>query len=83
MIIEKGKYYLQVKEGYVTDAIEYNANLHDYQLYQAPNIPSDILNQCYQLVNGKLVLDEAKHTLFLEEVERQRLEFEAEQNEDK
>ena len=78
MIIEKGKYYIQIKEGYITDAVEYNPNLPDYQLYQAPTIPSDIMNQCYQLVDGKLVLDEAKHALFLEEVEKARLELDDE-----
>ena len=78
MIIEKGKYYIQIKEGYITDAVEYNPNLPNYQLYQAPTIPSDILNQCYQLVDGKLVLDGDKHKIFLEEAEKARLEFENE-----
>jgi hypothetical protein len=32
------------------------------------------MNQCYQLIDGKLVLDETKHSLFLKEIEKQILE---------
>lgn len=74
MIIEKGKYYIQIKNGYVTDAVQFDPKLSDYNLYETPSIPKDILNQCYQLVDGELVLDEDKHKIFLEEIEKARLE---------
>ena len=74
MIIEKGKYYIQIKNGYIIDAVEYNPNIPDYHLFQSSEIPFDIMNQCYQLIDGKLVLDETKHSLFLKEIEKQILE---------
>jgi hypothetical protein len=67
IIIEAGKFYLKVAEGYVVDAVEYNPNRPDYVLYEAASIPSDILNRCYKLVSGKLVRDEVKYAAFLEE----------------
>jgi len=76
MIIEKGKYYLQVKQGFVTDAVEYNPNLKDYVLYKADKLPADIMNQCYELKNGKLTLNQEKHAEFLAEQERQLKELE-------
>lgn len=76
MIIEKGKYYIQIKNGFVHDAVSYNPNIESYQLYQAETIPADILNGCYKLVNGKLVLDKAKHAEYLAELERQAEEIE-------
>jgi histidinol phosphatase-like PHP family hydrolase len=70
MIIEKGKFYLKVENGFVIDAVEYNPERSDFQLYQAPSIPSDILNRCYKLEGGKLVLDTDKHAAFLEETSK-------------
>ena len=67
MKIEKGKYYLQIQNGYVTDAVSYNPNIKGYNLFETNNLPADIMNQCYQIINGKLVLDEAKYQIFLEE----------------
>jgi hypothetical protein len=67
MIIEAGKFYLKVAEGYVVDAVEYNPNRTDYLLYEADNIPSDIMNRCYQRVGDTLVRDEAKYAAFVEE----------------
>jgi hypothetical protein len=70
MKIEKGKFYLRVENGYVIDAVEYNPERSDFQLYQAPSIPSDILNRCYKLEGGKLVLDADKHAVFLKETSK-------------
>jgi hypothetical protein len=67
MKIEKGKFYLKVENGFVIDAVEYNPERADFQLYEAPSIPSNILNRCYKLEGGKLVLDADKHAAFLEE----------------
>jgi hypothetical protein len=67
IIIEPGKFYLQTKEGYVTDAVSYNPNLPDYILYEANSLPDDILNRCYQRVGNTLVRDEHKYELLLEE----------------
>jgi hypothetical protein len=67
IIIEAGKFYLKVAEGYVVDAVEYNPNRTDYLLYEADSIPSDIMNRCYQRVGDTLVRDEAKYAAFLEE----------------
>jgi hypothetical protein len=70
MIIEKGKFYLRVENSYVIDAVEYNPERSDFQLYQAPSLPSDLLNCCYKLEGGKLVLDTVKHEVFLEETSK-------------
>jgi histidinol phosphatase-like PHP family hydrolase len=70
MKIEKGKFYLRVENGFVIDAVEYNPERADFQLYEAPSIPSDILNRCYKLEGGKLVLDTDKHAAFLEETSK-------------
>lgn len=78
MKIEKGKYYLQVKDGYVTDAVSYNPNIKGYNLFETPKLPSDIMNQCYKIVGGKLVLDQDKHVKFLEEVAAAEKELELE-----
>ena len=67
IIIEAGKFYLKVAEGYVVDAVEYNPNRPDYLLYEADSIPQDILNRCYQRVGDTLVRDETKYAAFLEE----------------
>lgn len=83
MIIEQGKFYLQVKEGFVTDAVSYNPNIEGYNLFETPKLPDDILNQCYKIVNGQLVLDEAKHKIFLEKVEKAQLERQAKLNKTK
>ena len=69
MIIEPGKFYLQVKEGYVTDAVSYNPNIEGYNLFETDKLPDDIMNQCYQIIDGGLVLDEEKHKVFLEELD--------------
>lgn len=76
LIIEPGKFYLKIEEGYVVDAVEYNPDLPNYQLFEAPTIPSNILNRCYQLIDGELVLDEAKHEVFLEESAKALAEYE-------
>jgi hypothetical protein len=70
MIIEKGKFYLRVENGFVIDAVEYNPERSDFQLYQAPSLPSNLLNRCYKLEGGKLVLDTVKHQAFLEETSK-------------
>jgi hypothetical protein len=67
IIIELGKFYLKVAEGYVVDAVEYNPNRTDYLLYEADSIPQDIMNRCYQRVGDTLVRDEVKYAAFLEE----------------
>jgi hypothetical protein len=77
MIIEPGKFYLQVVEGYVHDAVSYNPELPNYVLYEAEALPADILNRCYELVDGELVRDEEKYADFLIEVEKAREEWEA------
>jgi hypothetical protein len=79
MKIEPGKFYIQVVEGYVHDAVSYNPELPNYVLYEAEALPADILNRCYELVEGELVLDEAKHAEFLVEAEKAREEWEARQ----
>ena len=76
MVIEKGKYYIQIKNDFVHDAVSYNPNIEGYQLYKAETIPADVLNGCYKLVNDKLVLDEVKHAEYLAELERQAEEIE-------
>jgi hypothetical protein len=70
IIIEAGKFYLKVAEGYVVDAVEYNPNRFDYVLYEAASIPSDILNRCYQRNGNKLTRDEVKYAAFLEETSK-------------
>jgi hypothetical protein len=67
IIIEAGKFYLKTEEGYVIDAVEYNPNRPDYVLFEAPTIPSDILNRCYKREGNTLVRDEVKYAAFLEE----------------
>jgi hypothetical protein len=67
MIIEAGKFYLKVAEGYVVDAVEYNPNRPDYLLYEADSIPQNIMNRCYQRVGDTLVRDEVKYAAFVEE----------------
>lgn len=69
MTIEKRKCYLQIKNGYVTDAVEYNPNIEGYNLFETNKLPSDIMNGCYQIQNDKLVLDQVKYELFLKELE--------------
>jgi histidinol phosphatase-like PHP family hydrolase len=70
MKIEAGKFYLRVENGFVIDAVEYNPERSDFQLYEAPSIPSDILNRCYKLEGGVLTLDTDKHAAFLEETSK-------------
>jgi hypothetical protein len=70
MIIEKGKFYLQVKNGYITDAVEYNPNIEGYNLFEIDKLPPDIINRCYRIENNKLVLDEIKYAEFVAEQER-------------
>jgi hypothetical protein len=70
MKIEAGKFYLRVDNEFVIDAVEYNPERSDFQLYEAPSIPSDILSRCYKLQKGKLVLDADKHAAFLEETNK-------------
>ena len=81
MKIEPGKFYIQVVEGYVHDAVSYNPELPNYVLYEAETLPADILNRCYELVDGQLVRDEEKYADFLIEVEKDREEWEARQKE--
>ncbi len=70
MKIEAGKFYLKVSNGYVVDAVEYNPNRTDYVLFKADSIPSDILNGCYKLQSDKLIKDEYKYELYLEETNK-------------
>jgi hypothetical protein len=79
--IEEGKSYLQVNnEGYITDCIKYNPQINNYFLYEGGDIPGDILNSCYKLVNNKIVLDKEKLELFEQEVlaEQKRIQEEFE-----
>jgi hypothetical protein len=76
LIIESGKFYLKTEDGYVVDAVEYNPEREDYQLFEYETIPQDILNRCYQLIDGVLVLDEDKHQQFLEDSAKALAEYE-------
>jgi hypothetical protein len=76
LIIEPGKFYLKTEDGYVVDAVEYNPEREDYQLFESETIPQDILNRCYQLVDGALILDEDKHQQFLEDSAQALAEYE-------
>ena len=58
--------YLQVKNTYITDSIDYEYG--DYIRFDGV-VPIDIMNQCYQLLNEDIVLDEVKHQEFLAEQE--------------
>lgn len=58
--------YLQIKDTYITDSIDYAYG--DYVQFNN-EVPVDIMNQCYQLTNGIIVLDEVKHQTFLDEQE--------------
>jgi hypothetical protein len=44
---------------YVLDAVHYQPG--DYTLFGEGEFPHDILNQCYQLINGEFVLDQDKY----------------------
>jgi hypothetical protein len=78
MKIEKGKFYLKLENGFVVDAIEYNPGREDFQLYEAPTIPSDILNHCYKIEGGNLVLDGDKYSEFLEKTAKEAQIFDLE-----
>jgi hypothetical protein len=70
--IESGKFYLKLEDGsipYVIDAVRYNPEREDYILFEANELPVDILNRCYILRKEGLILDEEKHKLFIEEQE--------------
>lgn len=69
MKIEQGKYYLQVQNGYVTDAVSYNPKIAGYKLFETYKLPVDIMNQCYQIIKGQLVLDQVKYQEYLVELE--------------
>jgi hypothetical protein len=76
LIIEPGKFYLKTEDGYVVDAVEYNPEREDYQLFESETIPQDILNRYYQLVDGALILDEDKHQKFVEDSAKALAEYE-------
>jgi len=76
LIIESGKFYLKIEDGYVVDAVEYNPERNDYQLFESETIPEDILNRCYQLIDGALVLDQDKYQKFLEDSAKAQMEYE-------
>jgi hypothetical protein len=71
MKIEKGKYYLKIKDGYITDAVSYNPEIIGYKLFKITQLPNDILNQCYQIMNGSLILDQMKYQKYLTELEKE------------
>jgi hypothetical protein len=75
MIIEKGKFYLQETNGYITDVVEYNPNIEGYNLFEIDKLPQDIMNGCYRIENNKLVLDKIKYAEFVAEQERLLKEF--------
>jgi hypothetical protein len=68
MIIEQGKFYLKVVDGYIQDAVSYDPKLNNYILFEIDNLPKDIMNQCYKVVKDKLVLDETKYSEFLKKL---------------
>lgn len=48
-------------EGYIVDAITYDANRDDYHPLEVPEMPFDIMCGCYQLNGISLIRDEIKH----------------------
>ncbi len=58
--------YIQITNGYITDSISYAYG--DYVKFVG-EVPIDIMNQCYQLVNGIIILDAAKYVAINELIE--------------
>ena len=54
--------YLQVKETFITDSISF---AHGDYVQFIGEVPIDIMNHCYQLIDGEIVLNETKHNEFL------------------
>ena len=55
--------YFQITDTYITDSIDY---AHGTYVQFIGEVPVDIMNQCYQLINGNIVLDETKYQEFLD-----------------
>ena len=68
MKIEQGKYYLQVQNGYVTDAVSYNPKMMGYNLFETSALPVDIMNGCYKISKNKLVLDDFKYREYIKKL---------------
>lgn len=63
--------YVQVHNGYVRDAVSFNPNIDGYIPINVKDMPKDIMNQCYKVVDNKLVLDEEKNKIFVSQTEEE------------
>ena len=63
-------FYIKINNGYIFDVVDYDPGIQGYDPINTDHLPEDILNGCYQLKNDEFILDEEKHKLFLEEIDK-------------
>lgn len=78
--VVQGKWWLQLVEEdgkqWIHDCVQYDPDL-GYTKISAETVPSEILNRCYYLEDGKILHDEIKHAEFVAEQKRLQEEFES------